>query len=218
MARAPSRVTRGSRLAGGLASALLLAFLVAAWSLLARDPGEPPSLAAPSAPAPPSIPDENAADPPAPAGAAGAATAVPAPARAPIQRPILDLDAETHAALEERLAREYAAEQRFEQGLEASQMRARDVDARVRDAFRRVELEPELLEGGRIRGLRIRAVEGGSAFSEAGFRPGDLLTSLDGHPLEDPAELPALLGRLGPQLSVCARRGGSERCRELTLR
>ena len=173
-------------------------------------PAALPVAAAPAAQLPPESAPEPAGQPP--------VSAAPEPERIAIRRPLTDLDPETRARLEARLDRERAADERFEQGLEGSQVRGRDIDARVRDAFQRVDLEPELLDGGLMRGLRIRSVEGGSALHEAGFRAGDLLIRLDDRTLQDPAELPQILASAGPRLSLCALRGTTELCRELSLR
>lgn len=128
------------------------------------------------------------------------------------------IDDETSEIWRERLARQRAAQERFERGLEESQVRARDIDARVREALQRTVLEPELLDGGQMTGLRIRSIEGGSPLAEAGFREGDLIVRLDGEPLDDPYELPRLLSRAGPQLSLCVVDGSGELCRDLVLR
>jgi hypothetical protein len=186
-----------------------------------REPPQPVAAPGRTAPAPaaPEAPPAVASRPPARVPATQPAAEVPQ-AEAPIvlDRPLEELDPETRARLEARLARERAAEARFAQGIERSQVRARDIDTRLREALERVDFEPELLDGGLMRGLRIRSIVGGSPLDEAGFRPGDLVVRLAGHPLEDPAELPEVLASSGPELSICARRGASEFCRDLVLR
>jgi hypothetical protein len=173
-----------------------------------------------AASAPPSVPPKAPAAPIETADAAPAAepASVPEPEPIVLRGPITDLDDETRALLEARLERERQADRRFEAGIEASQVQARDIDARVQAAFERVELAPELVDGGFMRGLRLRAVHGGSPLDEAGFRVGDLLVRLDGRSLDDPAELPDVLADAGPHLSLCALRGETEFCRDLVLR
>lgn len=129
-----------------------------------------------------------------------------------------NVDEETLARWETRVTRERAAQARFEEGLQSSEVRARDVDARVRAALSRAELVPELRDGGLMAGLRIRVLESGSPLAEAGLREGDLLVRIDDHRLDDPAALPRVLADAGPELSLCVARGGGELCRELALR
>jgi hypothetical protein len=119
---------------------------------------------------------------------------------------------------ERRLEREKLADARFQRGLEESQLRARDVDARVQAAFSTLELEPEIEEQGLLRGLRIRAMEDGDALSQAGFRPGDVLVRIDDQPLDDPAVLPLAFANARPEMTLCAVRAGQELCRALRLR
>lgn len=214
-------ITR-SRAAWLALGALVLAI---GWKLsvppaLAPAPNE--GRAAPSVPAEPAPEPHERSATPAPK-ALETATRRPAP----LPEPELDtapppgpdsIDEATRRAWQRELEREHAAQERFERGREEAQVRARDIDARVRDALQRAVLVPEPLDGGRIRGLRIQSLEGGSPLAEAGFREGDLLVQLDGQPLQDPFDLPALLARAGPELELCAEGPAGAYCRELVLR
>lgn len=214
----PTRIPRMRLLWVGVVAGLGVA---AAWTLLGSDGagvGAPsPRTTARVEPPPPAAAVEMPAPALEPHSEIETRTG-PDPERRRLDRPITDLDPETRALLEARLERQRQAERRFQAGVEASQVRARDIDARVRAAFERIDLTPELLDDGFMRGLRIGSVQGGSPLGDAGFQAGDLLVRLDGRALDDPAALPEMLAGAGPELSLCAQRGGTEFCRDLVLR
>jgi S1-C subfamily serine protease len=82
--------------------------------------------------------------------------------------------------------------------------------------FASMEVEPVLEEGGFIAGLEIRSVEAESAVRRAGFAPSDRITEINGAPVRDPADLPALLIGLRPDdLTICAERGSEHICRRI---
>jgi hypothetical protein len=110
-----------------------------------------------------------------------------------------------------------AADARWEEAVARGSYDANDLDAAVRDLFRRVDLAPRYAEGGRIEGLVIGGMPSDHPFAQAGFRVGDRIDRIQGVELRDPADLPSLLARLGPNFSVCADRAGAELCRELRL-
>jgi general secretion pathway protein C len=64
--------------------------------------------------------------------------------------------------------------------------------------------------GGQLKGYRIYPGRDRSAFSAAGLRPGDLVTSVNGVQLDDPAKALQLLGDLGQagQVNLVVERGG----------
>ncbi|HUR41304.1 MAG TPA: type II secretion system protein GspC [Verrucomicrobiae bacterium] len=64
--------------------------------------------------------------------------------------------------------------------------------------------------GGQLKGYRVYPGRDRSAFSSAGLRPGDLVTSVNGVQLDDPAKALQLLGDLGQagQVNLVVERGG----------
>lgn len=64
--------------------------------------------------------------------------------------------------------------------------------------------------GGQLKGYRIYPGRDRSAFSAAGLRPGDLVTSVNGVQLDDPAKALQLLGELSSagQVNLVIERGG----------
>lgn len=64
--------------------------------------------------------------------------------------------------------------------------------------------------GGQLKGYRIYPGKDRSAFSAAGLRPGDLVTSVNGVQLDDPAKALQMLGDLGSagQVNLVVERGG----------
>lgn len=64
--------------------------------------------------------------------------------------------------------------------------------------------------GGQLKGYRVYPGKDRSAFSAAGLRPGDLVTSVNGVQLDDPARALQLLGDLSQagQLNLVVERGG----------
>ncbi len=97
------------------------------------------------------------------------------------------------------------ADERWSEAVDEGRYTAEDVDVAVREAFSTIELEPRYAEDGMIEGLTIRSMQGDHPFARAGLREGDRLERIHGVDLRDPAELPALFARLGPEFEVCAR-------------
>ena len=64
--------------------------------------------------------------------------------------------------------------------------------------------------GGQLKGYRIYPGRDRSAFTQAGLRPGDLVTAVNGVQLDDPAKALQLLGDLGNagQVNLVVERGG----------
>lgn len=89
--------------------------------------------------------------------------------------------------------------------------------ARVRDevlkdpakASEYVRVQPANI-GGQLKGYRVYPGRDRSAFTQAGLRPGDLVTSVNGVQLDDPAKALQLLGDLGQagQVNLVVERGG----------
>ncbi len=109
------------------------------------------------------------------------------------------------------------ATQRFSAAVDETEIDVEDMNRSVVDLFATARLEPVLAEGGMIEGLEILDLDSGSPFLEAGLRPGDQITHLNGVNLYDPAELPGLLVRLEREVSLCVRRDARELCRTLSL-
>ena len=70
----------------------------------------------------------------------------------------------------------------------------------------------------RGQGLRVRSVWPGSPAAKAGLAPGDVVVSLDGHPVESREDFDTALASVGPgkTLSVAYRREGAEKTSRLT--
>lgn len=64
--------------------------------------------------------------------------------------------------------------------------------------------------GGALKGYRVYPGRDRAAFSAAGLRPGDLVTSINGVQLDDPSKALQLLGELGQagQINLVVERGG----------
>lgn len=64
--------------------------------------------------------------------------------------------------------------------------------------------------GGQLKGYRVYPGRDRSAFTSAGLRPGDLVTSVNGVQLDDPAKALQMLGDLGQagQVNLVVERGG----------
>jgi len=64
--------------------------------------------------------------------------------------------------------------------------------------------------GGQLKGYRVYPGKDRSAFTAAGLRPGDLVTSVNGVQLDDPAKAMQMLGELGQagQVNLVVERGG----------
>lgn len=72
-----------------------------------------------------------------------------------------------------------------------------------------VRLQPANISG-QLKGYRVYPGRDRSAFTSAGLRPGDLVTSVNGVQLDDPAKALQLLGDLGQagQVNLVVERGG----------
>lgn len=64
-------------------------------------------------------------------------------------------------------------------------------------------------EGGRVTGLVLSPQGDGKVFAAAGFRPGDIVTAINGRRVTSPADLAALSGQIvpGARLSITVERG-----------
>lgn len=64
-------------------------------------------------------------------------------------------------------------------------------------------------EGGRVTGLVLSPQGDGTVFAAAGFRPGDIVTAINGRRVTSPADLAALSGQFipGARLSITVERG-----------
>ena len=67
-------------------------------------------------------------------------------------------------------------------------------------------------EGGRIAGLEVLPQGDGKAFRAAGFQPGDIVTSVNGKPVNGPGDASLVAGALRPggSLSVVVKRGNQQ--------
>ena len=74
-----------------------------------------------------------------------------------------------------------------------------------------VRIQPANVSG-QLKGYRVYPGRDRSAFSNAGLRPGDLVTSVNGVQLDDPAKALQLLGDLGSagQVNLVVERGGQQ--------
>lgn len=74
-------------------------------------------------------------------------------------------------------------------------------------------------EGGRMTGLEVQSQGDGNAFRAAGFQPGDVITAIDGKPVDGADDTAALAGamRPGSSVSVTVRRGGRQLPLAITL-
>jgi len=98
--------------------------------------------------------------------------------------------------------------------------------ARVRDevlkdpakASEYVRVQPANV-GGQLKGYRIYPGRDRSAFTQAGLRPGDLVTSVNGVQLDDPAKALQLLSDLSQagQVTLVVERGGQAQTISLNL-
>jgi len=157
---------------------------------------------------------------------------VPAPGDAPLEPPSDPEDAALLAALgrrpdlssdpvlEERAHQQQLAPEadaRWQQAVDEAGYTASDLDVSVRELFRRIDLEPRYAEGGRIEGLVITGMAPDHPFAQLGFRSGDRIDRIQGVALRDPAEIPSLLARLGPNFDLCVDRQGESLCGEVHL-
>jgi hypothetical protein len=109
------------------------------------------------------------------------------------------------------------ADARWQRAVDEAGYSANDLDVSVRELFRRIDLEPRYAEGGRIEGLVITGMPPDHPFAQLGFRSGDRIDRIQGVALRDPAEIPSLLARLGPNFDLCVDRQGASLCGEVHL-
>lgn len=98
--------------------------------------------------------------------------------------------------------------------LEEAEDRALTVD----NARRGIGFGPHA-EGGRIAGLEVLPQGDGKAFRAAGFQPGDIVTSVNGKPVNGPGDASLVAGALRPggSLSVVVKRGDQQLPLAITL-
>lgn len=130
------------------------------------------------------------------------------------------LDAEEARRRRQLLALRRAADERFSETVAVDGLRSDDVDPAVRRLFGSLTLTPEFDLGrtveGQVSGLRIAQLSGANPLAAAGFRSGDVLTRLDGQPLNDPAQIAYTIMDLDSEFEVCAKRRRGEYCRLVT--
>lgn len=102
----------------------------------------------------------------------------------------------------------------------ASPQHLRDLRERIlqnpQEAMQLINAQP-VMDGGQMKGYRVSPGRDRRLFSGIGLRPGDIVTSVNGVPLSDPAQMGQLLQQLtsASQLNVTVERGGRES--QLTL-
>lgn len=74
-------------------------------------------------------------------------------------------------------------------------------------------------EGGKVVGLEVLSSGDGSAFRAAGFQPGDVITEVNGRPVNGPGDASTLSGaiRAGTSVAVTVRRGDRQLPLAITL-
>jgi general secretion pathway protein C len=74
-------------------------------------------------------------------------------------------------------------------------------------------------EGGKVVGLEVLAAGDGATFRAAGFQPGDVITAVDGKPVNGPGDAAALAGALRPgaSIAVTVKRGDRQLPLAITL-
>lgn len=203
-----------------VACLLVAAGLVAgAAALLVRpstpDPERtPPAVAA----AVPSIPEPGIAEPapaPEPPAPAKYDNLMYRPVPPEVKERLLGMEAIQQRLLE--IERQNQATLRFRQAVDEGGFEADQVNRSVVDLFQTMELEPILDEESMILGLQIRTLVDESPLRRAGFREGDVITSINDTRLHDPADLPDLMVRLERDLGVCVERDSREICRRIVL-
>lgn len=193
-----------SWLLAGLAVACALG--VRWWA--AEPPPEAAAAVAPVASAP--TPSTSAPTPDAAASTADARPPADRVRAAMSQDPVIE-----DRARQQQLAPE--ADARWQQAVDEGGYTANDLDVSIRELFRRVDLEPRYAAGGRIEGLVITGIAPDHPFAQLGFRAGDRIDRIQGIALRDPAEIPSLLARLGPNFELCVDRQGEALCGEVHL-
>ncbi|MEV0897883.1 trypsin-like peptidase domain-containing protein [Actinoplanes sp. NPDC049802] len=84
---------------------------------------------------------------------------------------------------------------------------------------RRTVIGAEVMTGGTVAGARLRGVEPAGPAAAAGLRGGDVITRIDGHPLEEGTDLIALVRKYAPGSTVAVeyRRGTKTTSVSVTL-
>lgn len=74
-------------------------------------------------------------------------------------------------------------------------------------------------EGGKVVGLEVLSAGDGATFRAAGFQPGDVITAMDGKPVNGPGDAAALAGamRPGASIAVTVKRGDRQLPLAITL-
>ncbi|MCY1669709.1 PDZ domain-containing protein [Novosphingobium sp. SL115] len=74
-------------------------------------------------------------------------------------------------------------------------------------------------EGGKVVGLEVLSAGDGATFRAAGFQPGDVITAVDGKPVNGPGDAAALAGALRPgaSIAVTVKRGDRQLPLAITL-
>ena len=69
-------------------------------------------------------------------------------------------------------------------------------------------------------GAQVSTVVAGGPADDAGLQPGDIITSIDGRPINDPTELSTIINGKAPgdTLSLTVQRGGGEQTIDAQLR
>jgi general secretion pathway protein C len=77
------------------------------------------------------------------------------------------------------------------------------------EALQLINAQP-VMEGGQLKGYRLHPGRDRRLFSSVGLRPGDIVTSVNGIPLSDPAQMGQLFNQLSTagRLDVTVQRGG----------
>lgn len=98
---------------------------------------------------------------------------------------------------------------------ELKEMRER-ILSNPQEAMQLINAQP-VMDGGQMKGYRVSPGRDRRLFSSVGLRPGDVVTSVNGVPLSDPAQMGQLLQQLttANQLNVTVERGGRQS--QLTL-
>lgn len=106
-----------------------------------------------------------------------------------------------------------AAELRTGQQVDARQLRAlrETVLRNPQEAMQLVNAQP-VMDGGQLKGYRVNPGRDRKLFSSVGLRPGDIVTSVNGIPLNDLSQMGALFEQFSSasRLEVTLERGGRE--------
>ena len=112
-----------------------------------------------------------------------------------------------------------AAERRFSETIELDNLQPEQVHPSIKNLFKTIQLEPVIntknSREGYVDGMIIAKLVDRNPFAKAGFALGDQITSIDGQPLTDPAQIAHLFTALGETFEACAKRGDDLFCREI---